>query len=125
MSKIIINHLLHNKTTHLVLASLMACCLWWHYYSTRIVEKSYTVPCCFYNGDENRVEEAPDKLTIFLRATRRALSMIDEKSLALHLDISSLKPGKHKLVIQENNLFLPENIKLVNWKPIHSYIYLH
>jgi len=119
--KKIINLLLNNRYLKIAASCLVACCVWWHWQEYHIIERTYNVPCCYYNEGNHQVQ-IPDDLTILLRGKRRDLSMIEENSLALHIDLSEMSKGKHRLIIDNHNLFLPEAIKVVHWKPIHSAI---
>jgi hypothetical protein len=120
--KIVVSTLINSKIIRSVVAAGAA--LWWWslYEESRIIERSYRIPCCFYPAESSRIAQAPEMIRVLLRGTRRSLRTIDPESLALHIDVTSLLPGTHALPVDETTLFLPQTIKLINWSPAHSMI---
>ena len=60
---------------------------------------------------------APEKVSINLTGKRSDFYNIDFKELAVHLDTKNMKMGKNNIKVTSSNLFLPNQIKLLNYIP--------
>jgi hypothetical protein len=95
--------------------------VWYICSINQIITISLTVPLCF-TSPEHYIIDAPEKIIVTLQGKRSAMYGIDERSLAAHTDITDLLPGKHALSISRDNLFLPDTITIVDYKPINLFI---
>lgn len=81
------------------------------------VSLQLTVPLCFSELSEKYVIDAPEKIAVKLTAKRSEFYALDRNTLAAHINIDKLLPGKHGIVLAEHHLFLPKNIALTQYKP--------
>ncbi len=72
-------------------------------------------PISFYNETALLVETR-DAVTVKLYGPRNALYQIP-RNLGIHIDASALAEGTQTVALDEKNLFLPDSIKLVHYKP--------
>jgi hypothetical protein len=77
----------------------------------------FSVPLCFAANTRNYTIQAPETIDITINGQRKNIYALDKKSLAVHINISKLLPGKHGIIITDQHLFLPKNISLVEYKP--------
>lgn len=76
-----------------------------------------TIPLCFSELPHTYAIQAPEKVAITLKAKRSDLYKLDRETLAAHVNINKLLPGKHGIILTEQHLFLPKNIALTHYKP--------
>jgi len=90
----------------------------WH-----IVSQSHTsniwleAPICFYQAPKNIDIEAPEKIKIQLSGKRADLYTINTETLAFHINMQDTQAGNQVIRISENQLLLPESIKMVRCYP--------
>jgi hypothetical protein len=90
----------------------------WHIASyNTLIQKTFTVPLSFITNNDNCTINAPEEITVTLHAKRHDFALLDSTSLAAHVPISTLQPGKHALKIDKQHLFLPHNVSLVHYTP--------
>ncbi|KKP35801.1 MAG: hypothetical protein UR26_C0002G0101 [candidate division TM6 bacterium GW2011_GWF2_32_72] len=117
------NKILNNST--LKIASLFIGYSFWFIFSqNHKTNVSQTIPVCFYNIDEQTEIESPENLQITLNSNRQNFYSLDTKALALHIDAKDLKEGPNLVHVGGENLFLPEQIKLVQCSPSNLMIYI-
>lgn len=80
------------------------------------------VPLCFFGTSTTKDIDAPETITLQLSGKRSDLYRLDREHVALHVDSDELSPGHHLLEITPEKLFLPQTIKLVNWRPLNPVI---
>jgi YbbR domain-containing protein len=98
--------------------ALIAGYTFWHIFGTLTTTTvSLTVPVCFYTTNTCTVIHGPETVTVQLHGKRAHLYALNTQSLAAHINSSALTPGKHAILLNSNNLFLPETIKLVHYMP--------
>lgn len=103
------------------ISSLLIGFLLWSIMSTLHHSKiTVRVPVCFYNN-ENVTElwDAPESLIVTLKGNKSDLRAINVAELAVHIDAKKLTNQKNNLNITNQNLFLPEQVKLVNYSPMN------
>lgn len=103
----------------LVIISLMFGYSFWYIASyNQVITLHINVPLCFsVKTDDNYIIDAPETVKITIEGKRSDIYTLDDASLAAHIDINRLLPGKHGIIITEQHLFLPKNIALVHCKP--------
>jgi len=74
-------------------------------------------PLSFYNTPENLPIEAPEKIKIQLSAKRADLYTINKETLAFHIDMQDTNEGNIITQLKEEQLLLPESIKMVRCYP--------
>ena len=75
-----------------------------------------SVPVSFYNVDAQKIS-APETILMHIAGKRMELQSLDTQQLALHVDGKELHTGKNFIDVNNENLFLPQQIKLVEYKP--------
>lgn len=90
---------------------------WYTLNSYHTITIPFTVPLCFYNTRNNQHVEAPESITIYLRSKRMHLAKLDTTQLAVHINACSLTYSRNPIAITQQNLFLPESIKLLHYIP--------
>ncbi len=89
----------------------------WHCVSThQKIQITQKVPVCFYNTITDQVITAPETISLTLYGTRKDLFKITFDS-ALHYDAQTLHEGTQTLPITKEQIFLPESVRLVHYKP--------
>jgi hypothetical protein len=91
------------------------------YVHTITIEK--TVPLSFY-GVQERTILAPETIKLQLAGKRAYLRDLETAELAIHIDGQTLKAGKNNITISNEELFLPNSIKLVHYTPTTIAVYL-
>jgi len=74
-------------------------------------------PISFYNIPKNLQIEAPEKIKMQLSAKRADLYTIDKKTVAFHIDMQNAKRGDTIIQPLEEQLLLPQSIKMVRCYP--------
>jgi len=77
----------------------------------------HTIPLSFYNLDTTVSIKAPKTIQVLLSGKRNFIRDLDTNTLAARVDGASLKPGKQKIAISHDQLFVPNSIKLVHYTP--------
>ncbi len=72
---------------------------------------------CFFGTPENISLQAPESIDIWIQSSRKTLHSIDARNTTAHIDIHDFTPGNHIIKVQKKNLFLPNNVKLLQLKP--------
>jgi len=90
----------------------------------QIITNNLQVPLCFYKMTENNMVIAPETVNITVAAPRKILQKFDIYNSAVHLDASILDLGNNHVMLIKENLFLPDEIKLINLIPSHIEIQL-
>lgn len=75
-----------------------------------------SVPVSFYNVDTQKIS-APETILMHIAGKRMELQSLDRQQLALHIDGKELHAGKNLIDVNNENLFLPSQIKLIEYKP--------
>jgi len=115
-----IGHLknLYLSNAPLAIISLLLGYSFWYIASyNHLMSFQLTIPLCFSELPEMYTIDAPEKIAVTLTAKRSDLYMLDRETLAAHITINKLLPGKHGIVLTEHHLFLPKNIALTHYKP--------
>jgi len=83
----------------------------------QIITSNIQAPVCFYKVPENFVIIAPDTIDIIISSQKRNLLKFDAYNSAIHIDASTLYEGNNHILLQKENLFLPDEINLINLVP--------
>ena len=98
--------------------------VWIMFSQHQIITSTIQVPLCFYKTADNHKIIAPDTIDIIISAPRKALQKFDAYNSAIHLDASILDLGNNHVMLIKENLFLPDEINLINLMPSHIQIQL-
>ena len=113
---------LFNNVTLKVLSCLLGYAIWVTIGQSHSTSMQVAVPLCFYAMPENYAVNAPETVTIELRGKRGDLRNIDTQALALHIQADDLQEGPNQIPMSTARLFLPDDIKLINYSPSNSCI---
>ncbi|HSW76576.1 MAG TPA: hypothetical protein VLG50_06000 [Candidatus Saccharimonadales bacterium] len=97
--------------------------LWFFASQYQWTTRQYTVPLCFYQNQERTIS-APETVTIQISGPRKAMYQFNPAQSAVHVDASHFAQGDHEILLNRENLFLPDAIKLVNLIPSHIAIHI-
>ena len=75
------------------------------------------VPVSFYKTEQISNIEAPETTKVRLSGKRSYLSSLKMDKTAIHIDGRKLKEGDNKVVFKDNNIIIPEQIKVTGWAP--------
>ena len=80
---------------------------------------SHKIPLSFYLPQNDLKINAPANIEINLLGKRHDLQKIDLASLGVHIDVSHiLQTGIYPIQINPNQIFLPNNVKLLYYTPV-------
>jgi hypothetical protein len=110
------NTILNNLTIK-IFSLIIGYCLWSFLGSIYLQTNTVHIPICFYNVPNNRdISAQPETITIQLRGKRSDLKQCSD--LALHINAQSLTVGQHKIIPEDDQLFLPKTVNMVHYKPL-------
>ena len=89
----------------------------WHVTHQSEMTLNHAIPLCFYNQSPHYHIESPECVQITLRGKKKDLDPLHLSELAFHYDCNKLALGAQTLELSKMNLFLPETIKLLHYKP--------
>ena len=72
---------------------------------------------CFYNTSEKYAVKAPEFIDIWIQSSRKTLHSIDARNTTAHIDLHDFTEGDHIISLKKKNLFLPNNVNLLQLKP--------
>ncbi|MBP6869513.1 hypothetical protein KBC04_01390 [Candidatus Babeliales bacterium] len=98
-------------------ACLIGYGLWILLSQHQIITSKIKAPLCFYKIPENISIIAPDTVDLVISSQKRNLQNFDAYNSAIHLDASTLTLGNNDILLQKENLFLPDEINLINLVP--------
>lgn len=110
-----ITPLLLNHHTTKVSAIIVGYFLWFAIAQYQLITTTIEVPICFYNAEHTTIH-APDSITMVVQATQKNLYR-NKNHIALHIDASILRNGTQEIMLEKQNLFLPDTIKLIDLIP--------
>jgi hypothetical protein len=105
-----------------IISLLLGYSFWYIASYNHIVSLQFNVPLCFAELSDNYKVHAPEKVTVTIRGKRSDLYSLEKETLAAHININKLLPGKHGIILTEQHLFLPKNIALTSYKPANLFI---
>lgn len=106
----------------LSISFLLGYSFWYIASYNHIVSLQFTIPLCFSELPTSYTIHAPEKIMVTLMGKRSDLYALERKTLAAHININKLLPGKHGIILTEQHLFLPKNIFLTQYKPANLFI---
>jgi len=100
-----------------IISILLGYSFWYIASYNHIVTLQFNVPLCFSNLPEHYSIDAPEKIAITIKGKRSDIYSLEKPSLAAHINVQRLLPGKHGIMLTEQHLFLPKDIVLTQYKP--------
>ena len=98
-------------------ACLIGYGLWILFSQHQIITSRVQAPLCFYKTSDNSTIIAPDTIDLIITASKKSLRRFDAYNSAIHLDASNFQEGNNYILLQKENLFLPDEINLVSLIP--------
>lgn len=114
--------LLRTNLSLKIVAVIIGAIFWFITSAHHTTTLTLKVPVCFYNQAEDKEAQAPEYLSVELTGKRADLNSLDLANLAVHIDLTDFCPGEYLIEPSSENLFLPRRVKLVNWKPLNSFM---
>lgn len=100
-----------------IISLLLGYSFWYIASYNHMINFQCTIPLYFYDASSTYTIHAPEKVVVTLTAKRSDLYALDRSTLAAHININKLLPGKHAIVLTKQHLFLSKNIALTHYKP--------
>ena len=97
------------------IALLSGYILWRVISNYHITSMTFMVPLSFYNIATYKIR-APETVSVTLKGHKKSFIQLAE-TLAIHINIAMLHEGDNEIRVSNQNLFLPDEIKLVKWSP--------
>lgn len=110
-------HLLQSRIFIKINACIIGYILWLMLAGYQTIHRTIQAPVCFYNLSDEYTITAPTTVQLSLRSTRKNLEKFDVINSAIHVNAAHFTQGNHMILLDKENLFLPEEIKLVNLRP--------
>lgn len=105
-----------------------ACCigygLWILLSQNQILNHTINIPVFLYNVPENNIIIAPNTVHATIRSQRKNIYHFDTQNSAIYIDSSTLHQGNNYILLQKENIFLPDEINLINLVPASIQIQL-
>lgn len=98
-------------------ACLIGYGLWILFSQHQIITSRVQAPLCFYKISDDSTIIAPDTIDLIVTASKKSLRRFDAYNSAIHLDASNFQEGNNYILLQKENLFLPDEINLVSLIP--------
>lgn len=117
MKKAALKKLFLTNAALMVISLFIGYSFWYILSYDQTVMLQMNVPLCFAGSTNSYTLHAPEKIDITLKGKRADIYSLDKESLAAHINIHKLLPGKHGILLTDQHLFLPKNISLINYKP--------
>jgi len=106
------------NTLHKCIALLIGLGIWHTFSNQQIITIMHTVPVCVDVSSTDAKVIGSESTKISLQGKRSDLSQYIQNQIAIHVPIEKIDFTKKRILIRPNNLFLPPEIKLVNYEPI-------
>lgn len=95
---------------------IIAFFVWLALSQNQLINLSLNLPIYFYNNEKNLIISGPDKIDVKLYGKKSCFWHINKEELAIFIDFNEINSNV-PYVLSNNNLFLPSNIKLVDYNP--------
>jgi hypothetical protein len=98
--------------------SLLAGYAFWYLLSqSHMIDQTITVPITWFDIPEEMCLNAPQSVTITMRAQRNSLKKTIPYIDAVHLSAQHLSVGTHQIALTQDNFFVPDDVKLLHCSP--------
>lgn len=106
-----------NNLTLKVISLIMGYTFWFTWSQTQTTSYNLDVPLCVYNIPDTAQIKAPETISIALAGTLQDLNNLDLNNLAIHIDGTTLREGDNQCIVKDEQLFVPDTIKMVHYAP--------
>jgi len=120
--KITIKKIFLNNAQIKIISLLLGYSFWYVLSQTHIANIWLDVPISFYKLPKNIQVDAPEKIKIQLSGKRADLYTIERENLAFHVTMDDANTGCRTIKLSQEQLLLPNSIKLVRCKPTNIQI---
>jgi len=117
MKKIPLKKILYSNAPLKAVALVLGYSFWYIFGHGHTINIWLEMPISFYEIPKHFRLHAPDTVAINLVGKRSDLYNLDKSRLAVHINARKLHLGCNNLSITAETLFLPDTIKLVDYKP--------
>ena len=111
------NNILLSKPMLKLNALILGFCVWFVISQDHIVTITRQVPLSFYNQPKNSQLYAPESISVTSFGPKNHLNQTFHSDYALHINLKSYHQGNHEIELTQDDLFLPQTIKLLQLKP--------
>ena len=101
-----------------IIACIIGFTLWSLMSDLHYITKTFVVPVHFYNSENSIIQEAPENVTVRLQGKKSDFRYLNFTTLAAHIDAKTLLQQTNLIHLTAEQLFLPQTIKLVSYKPL-------
>ncbi len=109
-------------------AVILACVLWLAFaYQTESIRRDFVIPIEYRNLQTNWIIEEPKtkEASVTLTGSQQAFNLLNQQTLKIVVDISTLKEGKQSLLLSRDLVRYPSNLSVVNIEPDQIRITAH
>ncbi|MBP9765020.1 hypothetical protein KBD08_01665 [Candidatus Babeliales bacterium] len=92
--------------------------IWYCVAQHQTITQHYQAPILFFDTNNMNLS-TQDSVEIILQGSRQDMHYFNPDHAAIHIDSTTLRPGQQEIMIDRENLFLPDTIKLVDLIPSH------
>jgi len=119
-----IKQYINKKNIPLKLLSFIFGFLLWALFIVAHVEyHDIVIPLSFYGSKKSETIDSPHFVVASLVGKRIDCNILQKKNLTVHIDASRLEKGENRVNLYEQQLFLPESLKLLNYTPSSILVY--
>lgn len=111
-----LSSVIHHRHSTKLFSLLLGYGLWFFVAQYQTVMQSFPVQVYLYDAHHQQVT-TPSSVQVTVLGSRKDMYHFDKKNAAIHVDSSSYDFGSHEIVLQRENLFLPDTIKLIDLEP--------
>ena len=117
VKKIFLENNLVNNAPIKIISLIIGYSLWAIFSESHVTNIVLDAPVCFYNIPNTLQINCKDKVKVELSAKRSNLYTVDRETLAFHIDMQNAKIGDTVMKLCEEQLLLPDSIKMARCYP--------
>lgn len=110
-------NIITSNLTLKVLSLIMGYTFWFTWSQTQTTSYKLNVPLCVYNVPDTAQFTAPETVKVQISGKLQDLYDLDLDNLAVHIDGATLHEGNNQCVVQNEQLFVPDAIKMTHCAP--------
>ena len=100
-----------------IVSCIIGYSLWAFIAQYQTTTMQYSIPICFYQTNEEQIITGPEFVTCLLEGKRKNLYSFNAENSIIHIDASLYKEGTYAIPLSKEDLFLPNNLQLLTFKP--------
>jgi len=117
---------LKENTWGKIIALSMACILWIAFgYQKEVIRRDFIIPIEYKNVPQNWQIDEPQvtEAKVILQGPQQAFRLLDERSLKLSLDLSTVMDKKREITLTKNMVNAPSNLPVADIIPAKIHVY--